>query len=65
MQADNHKDVFLCSVSPLGAHLYMEIRNKIWYYLYIDILSLSPVDQHTDKENREINKLDKKSQNRE
>lgn len=42
-----------CRVSPLGAHVSEEVRQKIWDNAYVDIWSLITVDQSTvDKERR-------------
>lgn len=42
-----HKKAVFCGISPLGAHVDDETREKIWNNLYVDIWSLFIVDQHT------------------
>lgn len=53
LRADIHKEALFCGLSPLGAHLGEETREKIWGNSYVDIWSLVSVDQHTvDRERR-------------
>lgn len=48
------KEAMICEVSPLGFHLSLTIKEKIWIQEYVDILSLLP-------STKEVLKSEKKS----
>lgn len=53
VQTGVYKKSFFCGVSPLGAHVSEDIRQKIWNNAYVEIWSLITVDQPmVDKELR-------------
>lgn len=50
------KEAMVCEISPLGFHLALSMKEKIWKHEFVDLLSLLP----SIKENY---KSDKKSHN--
>lgn len=52
------KEAITCEVSPLGFHLAMSLKEKIWKCEYIDLLSLLPIKEPV-KSDKKTDNVDK------